>query len=54
MSNHQRGDDDAGEYMEEDVDDHEMQDVENDDMDDEFRRGDGASDSDVEEFDYSV
>ncbi|KAH0927355.1 hypothetical protein HID58_019611 [Brassica napus] len=48
-----RGDDDAGEYMEEDVDDHEMQDVENDDMDDEFRRGDGASDSDVEEFDYS-
>lgn len=46
MSNHQRGDDDAGEYMEEDVDDH--------DMDDEFRGGDGASDSDVEEFDYSV
>lgn len=49
MSNYQ-GDD--AEYME-DVDD-EMEDVE-DDMDDEFRGDDlGASDSDVEEFDYSV
>jgi len=49
MSNY-RGDD--AEYME-DVDD-EMEDVE-DDMDEEFRGDDlGASDSDVEEFDYSV
>lgn len=49
MSNRQ-GDD--AEYME-DVDD-EMEDVE-DDMDEEFRGDDlGASDSDVEEFDYSV
>ncbi|BAB02803.1 WD domain protein-like [Arabidopsis thaliana] len=48
MSNY-RGDD--AEYME-DVDD-EMEDVE-DDMDEEFRGDDlGASDSDVEEFDYS-
>lgn len=52
MSNYQR-DDDGAEYMEEDVDDHEMQD-DADDMDDEFRGGGGASDSDVEEFDYSV
>lgn len=49
MSNYQ-GDD--AEYME-DVDD-EMEDVE-DEMDEEFRGDDlGASDSDVEEFDYSV
>lgn len=49
MSNYQG---DEAEYVE-DVDD-EMEDVE-DDMDEEFRGDDlGASDSDVEEVDYSV